>query len=180
MHRFALLTAVFIVWLGMFAATLPGAVKYPEAEDEWLPERYTDIDEASWQVGYHIPTLHNAPGWRMQGIFVAWRGDTGLVDVTYVSDAGALLTLVGQPPARAAALHQGQGRRRREEHGGARTVRRHGSRGSSPTRTASVEVMTTQWVRNGMPITATAFVYPGKDGASLTKQQLLEALETLH
>ena len=40
-HRFALLTAVFVVWLGMFAATLPAAAKYPDAEDEWLPERYS-------------------------------------------------------------------------------------------------------------------------------------------
>src|SRR4051812_143082 len=163
----------------MFAATLPGTVEYPEAEDEWLPERYTDIDEASWQVGYHIPTLHNAPGWRMQGIFIAWRGDTGLADVTYVSDGGALLTL---------SVHRRRelppfikGKDDVDEKGTEERVRFAGRFTRLVTyRTASVEVMTTQWVRNGMPITATAFVYPGTADASLTKQQLLEALETLH
>ena len=82
MQRFALLTIAIVVWLAMFAAMLPGTFEDAVAEDEWLPERYTDIDAASYDVGYHIPALHNAPGWRMQGIFVAWRGDTGLVDVS--------------------------------------------------------------------------------------------------
>jgi hypothetical protein len=178
-HRFALLTAVFVVWLGMFAATLPAAAKYPDAEDEWLPERYTDIDEASWQVGYHIPVLHNAPGWRMQGIFVAWRGDTGLVDVTYVSDGGALLTLSVNRRRELPPFIKGKDDV--EEKSTEERVRFAGRFTRLVTyRTSSVEVMTTQWVRNGMPITATAFVYPGTAGASLTKQQLLDALETLH
>src|SRR5262249_41898801 len=93
MQRFAVLTAVTLVWLAMFSSLLPREVLYTEAEDEWTPERFEDIADASYQVGYHIPAMHNAAGWRMQGIFVAWRGDTGLVDVTYVSDTAAIMTL---------------------------------------------------------------------------------------
>src|SRR4051812_47912481 len=179
MQRFALVTIAIVVWLGMFAAMLPGTVEYAGAEDEWLPERYTDIDAASHDVGYHIPELHVAPGWRMQGIFVAWRGDTGLVDVTYVSETSALLTL-SVNRRREFSPHI----RAKDDGDEARTLERVRFAGRyvelETYRTSTVAVMTTRWVRNGMPITATAFVYASKDGAALSRQQFLEALETVH
>jgi hypothetical protein len=178
MQRFALLTIALIAWLAMFASMLPGTVEYAGAEDEWLPERYTDLEAASYEVGYHIPALHGAAGWRMQGIFVAWRGDTGLVDVTYVSDTSALLTLsINRRRALPPYIKS-------KDDDDVRTLERVRFAGRyaqlETYRSSSVAVMTTHWVRNGMPITATAFVYPGKDGAALSKQQFLDALETVH
>ena len=179
MQRFALLTIALIAWLAMFVSVLPATVVYPGAEDEWVPERYEDLAEASYDVGYHIPALHNAPGWRLQGIFVAWRGDTGLVDVTYLSDTSALLTLsINRRRALSPYI------KAKDDDDEARTLERVRFAGRftelETYRTSTVAVMTTHWVRNGMPITATAFVYPGKDGAALSKQQFLDALETVH
>src|SRR3954467_10967264 len=178
MQRFALLTIAIVVWLAMFAAMLPGTFEDAGAEDEWLPERYTDIDAASYDVGYHIPALHNAPGWRLQGIFVAWRGDTGLVDVTYASDMSALLTLSINrrrelPPYIKSKDDDDVRTQERVRFAGRYTQ-------LETYRSSTVAVMTTHWLRNGMPITATAFVYPGKDGPVLNKQQFLDALETVH
>jgi hypothetical protein len=179
MQRFALFTIAIVLWLALCAALLPGEALYPEAEDEWSPERYTDLAEASYDVGYHIPALHNAASWRMQGIFVAWRGDTGLVDVTYVSDTSALLTLSVNRrralPPHIQASDDGDETRTLER------VRFAGRYTQLETyQTSTVAVMTTHWVRNGMPITATAFVYPNNDGATLSKQQFIDALETVH
>jgi hypothetical protein len=179
MQRLALLTVAFVVWLALFASMLPGTYEYAGAEDEWLPERYTDLDAASYEVGYHVPALHGAPGWRLQGVFVTWRGDVGLVDVTYVSDTSALLTLSVNRRREFSPYIQ-----TKDDGDEARSVERVRFAGRyvelETYRTSSVAVMTTRWVRNGMPITATAFVYPGKDGGTLSQQQFLDALETVH
>jgi hypothetical protein len=179
MQCFALFTVAIFVWLALFTAMLPREMLYPTDEDEWWPERYEDVADASYEVGYHVPSLHGPPGWRLQGVFVAWRGDTGLVDVTYVSDTSATLTLsINRRRALAPYI------KAKDDGDEARTLERVRFAGRftqlETYSTSTVAVMTTHWVRNGMPITATAFVYATKDGALLSKQQFLEALETVH
>ena len=130
-------------------------------------------------MGFQIPTLHNVPGWRMETIFVAWHGDLGMVDVTYVSDRGALLTLSinrrRTSPPFIKAKDDGEETRTEER------VRFAGGYARLVSYAAnSVEIMTTSWEHKGRPMSATAFVYPSKDGPALTRQQMLDVLETVH
>jgi hypothetical protein len=114
----------------------------------------------------------------LPGIFED-AGTEGLVDVTYASDTSALLTLsVYRRREFSPYIKAG------DDGDEARTLERGRFAGRyvdlETYHTNTVAVMTTRWVRNGMPITATAFVYANKDGAALSQQQFLEALETVH
>jgi hypothetical protein len=177
-QRFALLTTAFVLWLAGLVHALPAADNYNPDLDDWSPERYATIDDANYEVGFNIPTLHNMPGWRIETIFVAWRGDLGLIDLTYVSDKGALLTLSVNRRRTSPSFIKAKDE---EEDMTEERVRFAGRYARLVTyKTSSVEIMTTSWQQNRRPLSATAFVYPGKDGPSLTKQQLLDALETVH
>ena len=182
MRGFLLLVAGFMVWLAGLAVSLPApdpSLDWAYGDDPPPAVRYADIALANSAAGFHIPTIHNTAGWRIESIFVTPTATLPRsVDVTYASDNSAVVTM-SVNSRRAPPFIKGSDDNEpevREER-----VRFAGQFAPLVSyKTASLEVISTEWSHHGMQLRATAFVYPSMDGAMLTKQQLLDVLETVH